>query len=128
MPVAYLIEEHRWKRVWATIVSALIIGIIGITATLSTSVLANFKPLLGKTIFDLCDFASSNILLPVGGIFICLFVGWHLGRRVIFEEALQRWPDPQPAPAQVVHCHRTVHSPHRHYHRSAERSGIDQAR
>jgi NSS family neurotransmitter:Na+ symporter len=87
VPVAYLVEEHRWKRVWATIVSALIMGIIGITATLSTSVLANFKPLLGKTIFDLCDFASSNILLPVGGIFICLFVGWRLGKQVIVEEA-----------------------------------------
>jgi NSS family neurotransmitter:Na+ symporter len=87
VPVAYLVEEHRWKRVWATIASALLMGIVGITATLSTSVLANFKPLLGKTIFDLCDFASSNILLPVGGILICLFVGWRLGERVIIEEA-----------------------------------------
>lgn len=64
------------------------LGIIGLTATLSTTpYLADFKPLMGKTMFDLFDFASSNILLPVGGIFICLFVGWRLGKRAILDEA-----------------------------------------
>jgi NSS family neurotransmitter:Na+ symporter len=29
--------------------------------------------------FDLFDFLSSNVLLPLGGILICLFVGWVYG-------------------------------------------------
>jgi NSS family neurotransmitter:Na+ symporter len=31
------------------------------------------------TMFDLFDFVSSNIILPAGGIFIALFVGWVWG-------------------------------------------------
>ena len=35
--------------------------------------------LFGMNPFDLFDFLSSNVLLPVGGILICLFVGWVYG-------------------------------------------------
>lgn len=86
VPVAYLTEEHHWSRVTATIVSAGAMGVVGSLATLSTSVLS--KTLIaGKTFFDLFDFLSSNVALPVGGIVICLFVGWKLGQKVIEAEA-----------------------------------------
>jgi NSS family neurotransmitter:Na+ symporter len=42
-------------------------------------VLADFK-LFGMNMFDLFDFASSNVLLPLGGISLALFVGWVWGR------------------------------------------------
>ena len=32
--------------------------------------------MFGLNPFDLFDFLSSNVLLPLGGILICLFVGW----------------------------------------------------
>ena len=32
-----------------------------------------------KNFFDLYDYASSNVLLPVGGLFLCIFVGWVWG-------------------------------------------------
>jgi NSS family neurotransmitter:Na+ symporter len=32
------------------------------------------------------DFVSSNILLPVGGVLIVIFVGWRLGKAKFFEE------------------------------------------
>ncbi len=35
--------------------------------------------MFGKTFFDFYDFTTTNILLPVGGIFIALFVGWQWG-------------------------------------------------
>jgi NSS family neurotransmitter:Na+ symporter len=86
VPVAYLTEEKKWSRVMATIVSAGAMGVVGSLATLSTSVLS--KTLIaGKTFFDLFDFLSSNVALPLGGIVICVFVGWKLGQRVIVEEA-----------------------------------------
>jgi len=31
--------------------------------------------------FDLFDYLSSNIMLPVGGLFIAIFVGWVWGRK-----------------------------------------------
>ncbi len=86
VPVAYLTEEHKWSRPVATLASAGLMGLVGVLATLSTSTLADTK-VWGKTFFDLFDFASSNVLLPIGGILICVFVGWKLGAVVIEDEA-----------------------------------------
>ena len=38
------------------------------------------------TLFDLFDFVSSNVLLPIGGMLISIFVGWVLERSVIDAE------------------------------------------
>ncbi|PKQ21333.1 MAG: transporter [Actinobacteria bacterium HGW-Actinobacteria-6] len=86
VPVAYLTEEKKWSRFAATIFSAGSMGVVGVLATLSTSTLSEFT-VFGKTFFDLFDFASSNVLLPVGGILICLFAGWKLGPATIIDEA-----------------------------------------
>ena len=40
----------------------------------------------GKSIFDSLDFVSSNILLPLGALFIVIFVGWIMGKSKFFEE------------------------------------------
>jgi neurotransmitter:Na+ symporter, NSS family len=82
VPVAFLNERLHLPRVWATVSTALVLALVGSTAALSNSVLANFK-LFGKTPFDLFDYATSNVLLPVGGFFICLFVGWVWGYKEV---------------------------------------------
>lgn len=79
VPVAFLNERVGWSRRVATIVTTVILAGFGSLAALSGSVLANFKP-FGMTMFDLYDFTTSNILLPVGGLFICLFAGWRWAR------------------------------------------------
>lgn len=38
------------------------------------------------SIFDALDWFSNNLLLPVGGIFITLFVGWFWGKDKVREE------------------------------------------
>lgn len=76
VPVAYLTEQFRWSRRRATITTIIGIALLGSTATLSNSLLADVTP-FGKTFFDLFDFITSNILMPLGGIFIALFVGWQ---------------------------------------------------
>lgn len=78
VPVAFLNERMGWSRRNATLATVLLLAIVGSTAALSQGVLAGFKP-LGMTMFDLFDYSTSNILLPVGGFFICLFVGWTWG-------------------------------------------------
>ncbi len=79
VPVALVNERFGWSRPVATIVTTVILAGFGAFAALSGSTLANFKP-FGKTMFDIYDFATSNLLLPVGGLFICLFVGWRWAR------------------------------------------------
>ncbi len=83
--VAYFTEEKRWSRKKASIISAMAISFLGIFTTLSFGILSNFK-ILGKTIFDLFDYISANILLPIGGFFIVIFVGWFMGRHIIRPE------------------------------------------
>ena len=78
VPVAFLVEKVGWSRVVATVLTALALAAIGSTAALSNSTLANFK-LFDKTMFDLFDYITSNLLLPIGGLFLSLFVGWKWG-------------------------------------------------
>jgi len=42
--------------------------------------------MFGMTVFELFDFVSSKLILPLGGIVICLFVGWRLDRRLVESE------------------------------------------
>jgi neurotransmitter:Na+ symporter, NSS family len=78
VPVAILSERYRLGRKRASLYTILAILLLGIPASLSQSIAAEWK-LFGMSPFDLFDFLSSNILLPFGGILICIFVGWVYG-------------------------------------------------
>lgn len=80
MEVPVLILHERWglSRPKATLLTLLLLVLMGSGCALSNSTLADFK-LWGLNLFDLFDVVSSNILLPIGGIFITLFVGWVWG-------------------------------------------------
>lgn len=79
VPVAWLMEAFRMPRTLAAALTAVAIGVMGIPATLSQGVWGQIK-FFGLNVFDVYDFISSNILLPTGGVFICLFVGWVWGK------------------------------------------------
>lgn len=78
VPVAFLADRTRMTRTQATVLTVILLAVVGSAAALSNSVLADFKP-FGMVAFDLYDFATSNVLLPVGGFFIAVFVGWVWG-------------------------------------------------
>ncbi|MBN1247116.1 MAG: sodium-dependent transporter [Anaerolineae bacterium] len=86
VPVAFVNESWGVPRRTATVGTAFLLAAIGSTAALSSSTLAEVT-VFGKTFFDLYDFTTQNILLPLGGLFITLFVGWVWGPRNI-EQAL----------------------------------------
>lgn len=83
--VAYLSEEQNMSRKKATIITTTIITMLGVFCTLSFSVLKNFL-IAGKNIFNLFDFVASNLLLPLGGLLISVFVGWVLEHHVVKQE------------------------------------------
>ena len=39
--------------------------------------------IFGLSVFDSLDFLTANILLPAGGFFTCIFVGWRLDQKVL---------------------------------------------
>jgi len=83
--VAYFSEELNMSRRVATVIGSVAISFVGIFATLSFGPLADLK-LLDRTIFGWFDFLSANVLLPLGAIFIVLFVGWYLGKKNVKDE------------------------------------------
>ncbi len=78
VPVAFLNERLHLSRLKATLLTTALLVVIGSTAALSNSTLSGVK-IFGLSPFDLYDFVTSNVLLPLGGLFICLFVGWVWG-------------------------------------------------
>lgn len=78
VPVAILSQRFRLRRKAAAVATIAMIAVLGVPAALSQSLTAK-ATIFGLDPFDLFDFVSSNILLPAGGILICLFVGWVYG-------------------------------------------------
>ena len=39
--------------------------------------------MFGMTLFNLFDYVSSNVLLPLGGMLISIFAGWRLNHAVL---------------------------------------------
>jgi len=77
--VAYMNEELKLSRKKATIIATVTISFIGIVCSLSMGKLSDML-LFGRSFFDLLDFISANILMPLGGLLIIAFVGWYLGK------------------------------------------------
>jgi len=78
VPIAFLNEQFKLSRKAATIMTTSLLALIGSTAALSNSVLADVK-VFGMSFFDLFDYATSNIMLPVGGLLLAIFAGWVWG-------------------------------------------------
>lgn len=74
---AYLHEEWHLSRRSAAWLTTLSTAALATLASLSLGLLGGWR-ICGLTLFDALDFATANILLPLGGLFTCIFVGWKL--------------------------------------------------
>ena len=73
--VAWFVENKGWTRIKASLLCGMVTWLIGLGTVFSFNEWASFT-LWGKTFFDLLDFLTSNIMLPLGGLFITIFAGW----------------------------------------------------
>ena len=76
-PCASLVERLKMTRTKACCILFCLISMVAIPATLSFGILSDVK-IFGKTIFDFLDFLTSNIMLPMNALFLCLISGWYL--------------------------------------------------
>lgn len=83
--ISYFCEEMNCSRNKATVISSLIALGGGVLCALSFGPLEDFQ-IFGMNFFNLFDYTSSNILLPIGGFVCSLFVGWMVKRRFINQE------------------------------------------
>lgn len=79
---AWLMQEWKLTRNRAVLVNASIVVVMAIVCTLSFGPLSDIT-LFGRNFFSMADYAVSNILMPLGGMFICAFVGWKLDRHIL---------------------------------------------
>lgn len=83
--VAYVSEELNMSRRKATILSAGSISVLGILCTLSQGPMPEIH-IGNRNLFDILEFASANIMLPLGGLLIVLFAGWYMKREDLYDE------------------------------------------
>jgi NSS family neurotransmitter:Na+ symporter len=76
--VSFFVDELKWKRHTAAILLSVFIFALGVPSALSFNLFNDVK-IFGFDFFGLVDFIASNILLPLGGLFIAVFVAWIWG-------------------------------------------------
>jgi len=90
--VAWLVENRGHSRTYAAVVMGIVTWSLGLLTVLSFNVWADFKPLSSlsvfenSTMFDLLDFLTANIMLPIGGLLIAVFAGWIMKRETTMAE------------------------------------------
>ena len=73
--VAFLSEERGLSRKVSVIITTSLIFLIG-ALTVHPASLLGAVTIKGKGFFDVFDYLSSNILLPLGGLLVAIFVGY----------------------------------------------------
>ncbi|MDC0661576.1 sodium-dependent transporter [Marinobacter sp. SS21] len=90
--VEWLEEQKGMNRTISTLVAGLACWGLGIASILSLNLWSDVAPLgmfamfEGKTIFDLLDFLTANILLPLGGLLVAVFTGWFMSKQALKNE------------------------------------------
>lgn len=85
--VAWLVENKNMTRIMASVWAGLCTWLLGIGTVLSFNVLSGKEyQLFGKTFFDLLDYLTANIMLPLGGLLIAVFAVWQMRRKSSIDE------------------------------------------
>ncbi len=82
---AFFHEELNIDRKKAATIVTLSCCVLGAFCSLS---LGGYEVMsfLGKTMFDIFDFVTGQVFLPVCGFLTCLMVGWYLPHKVVRDE------------------------------------------
>ena len=82
---AWMEDHHGFARHTSALTVVGSVAVLSVFSALSYNLLGEFK-MAGRTINDVLDFFSNQILLPLGGLLIAVFVGWFVSRQASTEE------------------------------------------
>lgn len=80
--VAYVMESFKMERKNATVLSTVLIIILGIFASLSNGSLSG-EVFFGKNLFDFLDYLTANYFLTISALITCIFVGWKFNKNLL---------------------------------------------
>lgn len=81
VPVAFAMHRFGWSRQRTSLGLGGLIFVLGVPASLGFGPWAGLTGMGGRSILDAMDFVAANILLPLNGLLIAVFLGWVWRRR-----------------------------------------------
>lgn len=89
--IAWLVENKKISRRRASVTAGFGIWLLGLLTVFSFNIGENWL-LFGKTMFELLDYITANVLLPLGGLLTAIFAGWVVSKNNSKEELAMRTP------------------------------------
>ncbi|MEE9452360.1 MAG: sodium-dependent transporter [Gammaproteobacteria bacterium] len=83
--VAFLIEKYKISRKSAAMFAGGACWLFSFGTIFSFNIWSGYK-LFGLTFFEIIDYLTVNIMLPLGGLLITVFVGWRMKKKFILSE------------------------------------------
>lgn len=90
--VAWLVENKGMTRIFASVVAGVATWLFGLLTVLSfnlwseVKLLSSIEVFRDSTVFDLLDYLTANIMLPLGGLLIAIFAAWKMSRESTVDE------------------------------------------
>ncbi|HEX2140076.1 MAG TPA: sodium-dependent transporter, partial [Woeseiaceae bacterium] len=91
-PIVSWAEERGWKRKPVAVGVGLAIWLVGMASVFSFNIWRDFTPLdffqafRDKTLFDIFEYVTVNVMMPLNGLLIAVFAGWLMSRSAIRDE------------------------------------------
>ena len=82
---AFCYEEMHISRKSATFLVVAAASVIGVFCSLSLGGYDGLQ-LLGMSLFDIFDFVTGQIFLPIVGFLTCIFIGWFVPHKIVRDE------------------------------------------
>jgi neurotransmitter:Na+ symporter, NSS family len=79
--VAWLIEQKNLTRGQASMLGGGAMWLLGLGTVFSFNIGANWT-LFGLNFFELMDYLTANIMLPLGGLLVAIFTAWRLNKQI----------------------------------------------
>lgn len=85
MAVAYFHENFKLNRIKSVTIVCLLCLVLGSFCSLSFGAWKDVA-IFGLGFFDLFDFIVAKLMMPIGGLLICIFLGWVVDKRILKDE------------------------------------------
>lgn len=85
MSAAIFVNKFNIRRPVACVALSALCLVLGTLCSLSFGCLGGVT-VFGLTFFDLFDFVVAKLMMPIGALVMCVFVGWVVDKRVLREE------------------------------------------
>ena len=81
---AFFTEELRLPRLRSAWIITVAASVICVFCALSVG--AADISVMGQSLMEFFDMLTANVMMPLGAVLSCLFVGWYVPRKVVYEE------------------------------------------